>query len=170
MKLIRYLFIVLFSSLSFVCVGQQGEEQDVGKTIDRFLSYLSFADTASWQIDRLSDVFTEDGKLVANFGRKPLVFTVSQYIESVRRNVKSGQVQTSAETELARKTDVFGKIAQVLSTYELTITGKDGKVVRRGINAIQLIKQDGKWLIASLIWDRENDTLKLPQKYLRGAD
>lgn len=146
--------------------SQQDEQQLVERTVDRFLKFLSFSDTSSLQIDSLTKVFATGGTLTANFGKKPLVFTVAQYIENIRSTVRSGQTFSSRETELARKVDVFGKIAHVLSTYDLTITGKDGKLERRGINSIQLIKQEGTWLILSLIWDRESDTLKLPSKYL----
>ena len=158
------IFLICLCSLSGR--SQQDKQLEVGKTMDRFLRFLSFTDTTSIQIDSLATVFTTDGRLTANFGMKPRAFTVPQYIESIRNSVRSGQTFTSNEKELVRKVDVFGKIAHVLSTYELTITGKDGKVVRRGINSIQLIKQENTWLILSLTWDRESDTLKLPSKYL----
>jgi hypothetical protein len=162
----RSLFIFLICLSCLPCRSQQDEQIEVGKTVDRLLRFLSFADSSSLQIDSLRNVFVNDGKLTANFGQKPLFFTVPQYIEGIRNNVRSGQALSSTEKELARKVDIFGKIAHVLSTYELAITGKNGKVVRRGINSIQLIKQEGTWLILSLIWDRESDTLKLPSKYL----
>ena len=42
----------------------------------------------------------------------------------------------------------------------------DGKeTTRSGINAIQLIKEDDKWLIASVAWDRVSDTLAIPAEY-----
>lgn len=108
---------------------------------------LSFSDSSSARIDSLPSVFTSDGRLIANFGRKPIVYTVSEYIEGLHRSLRSGQLHSSNERELLRKVDVFGKIAHVLSTYELTMAGRDGTIVRRGLNSIQLLKQDGKWLI-----------------------
>ncbi len=163
MRVVLTFLICLYSVFAW---SQQDEQQEVGKTIDRLLTFLSFSDTSSLRIDSLPTVFVSEGKLTANFGPKPLVFTVPQYIESIRNSVRSGQTISARETELARKVDVFGKIAHVLSTYELTITGKQGKVVRRGINSIQLLKQEGTWLILSLLWDRESEALKLPSKYL----
>ena len=161
----RTTFILLLSLISVSCLSQQ-EEQEVGKTIDRFFMFLSFPDTSHLQIDSLRNVFVSEGKLINNFGKKPLIFTVHEYIAGIRTNVSSGQLHSTQEKELARNVDVFGKIAHVLSTFELTMVGKDGKMVRRGINSIQLLKLDGRWLILSLIWDRESDVLKLPSKYL----
>lgn len=161
----KLVFIILISLVYFPCWSQQ-EEKEVGKTIDNFLRYLSFSDSSSFQVDSLTFVFVSEGKLTANFGKRTLYFTVPQYIESMKSSVRSGQLYSSKERELARKVDIFGKIAHVLSTYELTMVGKDGQIVRRGINSIQLLKQDDKWLILSLIWDRESDVLKIPSKYL----
>lgn len=157
---------VVFSLCCFVCHSQQDEQKEVEMAIERFLDVLSFPDSTSLRIDSLPTLFTNDGKLIANFGKKPFIYTPAQYVESIRSSIRSGQIYSSKERELARNVDVFGKIAHVLSTYELTMTGKDGTIVRRGLNSIQLLKLDGKWLICSLIWDRENNELKLPAKYL----
>ncbi|HZH97199.1 MAG TPA: nuclear transport factor 2 family protein [Flavisolibacter sp.] len=162
----RFALSLVFSLFCINCWSQQDEQKEVGKTIERFLYVLSFPDSSSMQIDSLPALFTSDGKLVANSGKKPFIYTVPQYVESIRSSVRSGQLYSSRERELARKVDVFGNIAHVLSTYELTMVGKEGAIVRRGLNSIQLLKQDGKWLICSLIWDRERNELKLPAKYL----
>jgi ketosteroid isomerase-like protein len=162
----RKLFILLFCSLSLTCWSQEDEKVQIGKTIEDFLKFLSFSDTTALNIDSLSTVFTSDGRLTANFGKKPISFTVTQFVENIRNAIRGGQT-SSIEKELARKIDVFGKIAHVFSTYELTMTGKDGKIVRRGINSIQLLKQEERWLIYSIVWDRENDVLKIPAQYLK---
>lgn len=161
----RFALLILFSLPYFTCWGQD-EQKEVGETIDRFLNVLSFSNSSSLKIDSLPVLFTTDGRLIANFGKKPMSFTATQYVENIRSSIRSGQLHSFRERELARKVDVFGKIAHVLSTYELTMTGKDGTIVRRGLNSIQLMKQDGRWLICSLIWDRESNELKLPSQYL----
>lgn len=162
----RVALMLWLLSFPLLCVGQQANEKAVGKTIEQFYSLLSFSDTLSTKLDSLESLFTSDGRLVANFGKKPLVFTVEEYVAGLRNSIRSGQLYSSTERELARQVDVFGKIAHVLSTYELTMVGKDGTIVRRGLNSIQLLKQDNKWLIYSLIWDREGNDLTLPSKYV----
>lgn len=162
----RPTLLSLLLVISFNCWSQQEDQKAIGRTIDQFFSYLSFSDSASMQLDSLQNVFTNEGKLVSLAGKKPQSFTVQQYIAGILQSLRSGELYSIQEKELVRKTDVFGKIAHVLSTYELTMKGKNGTVVRRGLNSIQLIKQDGKWLALSLIWDRETETLKLPAQYL----
>ena len=47
------------------------------------------------------------------------------------------------------------------------VTPEDAKPFARGINSIQLVKAQGRWWIASLIWEDEREGLALPEKYLK---
>lgn len=67
------------------------------------------------------------------------------------------------EVEIARRIDVFGNMAQVWSAYEARAALGDETPERRGINAIQLYRDErGHWRIVSMIWDNERDGLALP--------
>jgi hypothetical protein len=68
------------------------------------------------------------------------------------------------ERELARRTEQFGNIAHVFSTYEGTIEGEAHPM--RGINSLQLMHDGKRWWIVSLMWEAENPQLSLPAKYL----
>ena len=70
------------------------------------------------------------------------------------------------ETELGRRVNQFGNIAQVFSAYQFTLE-KGGEVKARGINSIQLIKDQGRWWIANIHWDSETDSEKIPIEYLK---
>ena len=71
------------------------------------------------------------------------------------------------ERELARRTERFGHIAHVFSTYEGKVEG--GAAPMRGINSIQLMHDGRRWWIVSVMWEAENPTLKLPPQYLPGS-
>ena len=68
------------------------------------------------------------------------------------------------ERELARRTERFGHLAHVFSTYEGRIEA-DGHVMR-GINSIQLMHDGKRWWVVSLMWEAESEALKLPAEYL----
>lgn len=68
------------------------------------------------------------------------------------------------ERELARRTERFGHIVHVFSTYEGKLDA-DGHVMR-GINSIQLMHDGKRWWIVSLMWEAENPKLSLPAEYL----
>lgn len=66
------------------------------------------------------------------------------------------------EAETARRTEHFGNIAQVWSTYEEKRAPDAAEVERRGVNSIQLVRdENGHWRIVSVIWDNEREGLSL---------
>lgn len=71
------------------------------------------------------------------------------------------------ERELARRTEQFGHIAHVFSTYEGRLEGEAEAM--RGINSLQLMHDGKRWWIVSLMWEAENPALKLPAQYLPAA-
>jgi hypothetical protein len=70
------------------------------------------------------------------------------------------------EKEIGRKTERFGNIVHVFSTYESFRTKKDVKPFMRGINSIQLLFDGNRWWIINVYWMSENPKNKIPAKYL----
>ena len=70
------------------------------------------------------------------------------------------------EAEIARRTDMFGAIASVFSTYEARHDADDDEVLARGINAIQLVNHADRWWVVSLLWDDEREEAPIPAQYL----
>jgi len=68
------------------------------------------------------------------------------------------------EVEVARRMDVFGKIAQAFSTYECRWE-KEGKAFMTGINSIHLLQKDGRWWIVTVFWDNETPDNLIPAAY-----
>ena len=69
------------------------------------------------------------------------------------------------ESEISRKTETFGNIAHVFSTYAGR-RSPEGEPFLRGINSIQLARKDGRWFIETIFWQAETDEFPLPPKYL----
>lgn len=72
------------------------------------------------------------------------------------------------EREIARRTERFGHIAHVFSTYEATIGGQAEPL--RGINSIQLMHDGQRWWVVSVMWEAERPGLSLPAEYLPATD
>src|SRR5690606_24959906 len=58
------------------------------------------------------------------------------------------------EEELGRKEIKFGELATVFSAYAFRLS-KEGEPQQRGVNSIQLVYDQNRWWIASLIWNEE---------------
>lgn len=116
--------------------------------------------------DRMRSLFVPTGRLMpvgvrADGSAGMRILQVNDYIAS------SGHVLVEkgfTEKELARRTEQFGNIVHVFSTYEGTVASDDPAM--RGINTIQLMNDGKRWWIVSLMWQAENATLKLPKQYL----
>ena len=67
------------------------------------------------------------------------------------------------ERELSRRTESYGDIAQVLSTFERTAQGG----LERGLNSVHLRHDGTRWWIVSLVWTVEDPERPLPSRYLR---
>jgi len=70
------------------------------------------------------------------------------------------------EREVAARIECFENIAQVWTTYESRIGSPDSDPVNRGVNAVHLLRQEGEWRIASIVFQSERGTDGLPASYL----
>ena len=70
------------------------------------------------------------------------------------------------ETEVARRTEQFGRIAHVWSTYESRRDPGEPEPFMRGVNSFQLFDDGNRWWILSIYWQHESDKYPIPAKYL----
>jgi hypothetical protein len=93
----------------------------------------------------------------------PVILDVEGYIQRVEPIfAKAGFY----ETEVARRTEEFGRIAQVWSTYESRYSPDDPEPFMRGINSFQLFNDGTRWWIVTIYWQHEGATNPIPEKYL----
>jgi hypothetical protein len=70
------------------------------------------------------------------------------------------------EREIARKTERYGDIMQIFSTYESRNTAADEKPFARGINSFQLYFDGKRWWVVTIFWEEESPDNPLPKEYL----
>ena len=73
------------------------------------------------------------------------------------------------EKEIARRTEQFGQIAHVWSTYESRHNADDPEPFMRGINSIQLFHDGSRWWIVTIYWQQESLIDPIPAKYVRAG-
>lgn len=69
------------------------------------------------------------------------------------------------EREISRKVEKFGSIFHVFSTYESRNT-KNGPVIERGINSIELFNDGTRFWILAWFFDGERKDNPIPKEYL----
>ena len=87
--------------------------------------------------------------------------SVEDYIS---RNHEILEKEGFTERELARRVEVWGGLATAWSAYD----GRNasGTFHERGINSFQLVKVDGKWVVASILWQEETPENPLPRSLI----
>ncbi len=91
-------------------------------------------------------------------------FTPDEYIA---RSSPFMEKEGFFEREIARRTDSYGNIAQVFSTYASFHKADDKKPFARGINSFQLLNDEKRWWVLTIYWQNETPESPLPKEYLK---
>ncbi len=91
----------------------------------------------------------------------PHVLTVDGWIEAVKKRGSAAFY----ERQVKVKSETFGHIAHLWSTYEIRPT-PDGKATVRGINSIQAVFDGTRWKVSQIPWQAETPTEAIPGQYL----
>jgi hypothetical protein len=78
----------------------------------------------------------------------------------ISRNAEVLEKEGFTEKELGRRVELWGNLATVWSSYDGRTA--NGSFHERGINSFQLVKVDGKWLVATILWQEETPAFPLP--------
>ena len=119
--------------------------------------------------NRMRSLFIPGGRLIAT-GKRPAGEVVYRVMDVEGYISTSGDfVETNGffEREIARRTDSFGNIAHVFSTYEARHRADDPKPFMRGINSIQLLNDGTRWWVVTVCWQPETPDTPVPERYLK---
>jgi hypothetical protein len=166
----KILILLLLSPTIFW--AQESNYANHVKTIDSTLETLysvisgEKGEARDWEL--FEYLFHKDAKLIPSGRNRQGVngvrfMTTQEYIEtSGKWLIENGFF----EKEIGRKTDQFGNMAQVFSTYESFKSEKDTKPFMRGINSIQLLYDGTRWWILNIFWQGESPSQPIPKKYI----
>ena len=113
--------------------------------------------------DRMRSLFAPNALLRAIGPKGVRGGTLDDYI------AKSGPIlekEGFTERELGRRVEVWGGLATAWSAYDGRTAS--GSFHERGINSFQLVKIDGKWVVASILWQEETPGNPLPRDLTQG--
>jgi hypothetical protein len=116
-------------------------------------------------LEKLKDLYIPTANMIRNDEASPEIMTVDDFIKSYTDRISDGTIKSFYEGELNHITEIFGTIAHRFSTYETKFDLTDPKSFSMGINSIQYIKIGNNWKISSIVWNNQNDTNKIPDKY-----
>ena len=146
-----------------------GEVKTLDATLESLYGVISGEKGEARDWDLFRYLFKPDAKLIPSGKNKAgkigcRFMTPDDYIQSSGNwLVENGFF----EKEIFRKTETFGNITQVFSTYESFRSESDKAPFMRGINSIQLLNDGNRWWIINIYWTQETKDTPLPTKYLK---
>jgi hypothetical protein len=139
---------IIAAAYDVIC-GPAGKKRDWNRERSLFYPGARLIPTAS--VPGRNDVALE-----------PQVLDVEGYIARAEPLLQKGFY----EKEVARRTEQFGRIAHVWSSYESRHAPSDPVPFMRGINSFQLFNDGSRWWILSVYWQHETAEHTIPEKYL----
>lgn len=130
---------------------------------------VSFSDGAGPDAGRLASLCVPHARLMKVHADSIDDMSVPEFVERVRARIAAEHLTSFIERELFRRTEVFAGIAHVFTTYESRTDEREGQVLYRGINSIQLRNDGRRWWILTILWTDERDDCPIPAAYLPRA-
>ncbi|MGD0911187.1 MAG: hypothetical protein ABR928_04785 [Terracidiphilus sp.] len=137
-------------------------------TLDQLITAIDEAVSGPADKDRtcFRDVLLPDARLIPVSKQldgtiAPRILSVDGWIDAVRKR-GSGVFY---ERQIKVKSEVYGPIAHLWSTYEVRPT-PDGKAEVRGINSIQAVFDGARWRVIEITWHAETPSEPVPAQYM----
>jgi len=136
---------------------------EIDKTVHAVYDVISGPPGQKRDFNRMRSLFAPGATMKA-IGPKGLRGgTVEDYIS---RNSAILEEEGFTERELGHRVELWGNLATVWSSYDGRTA--NGSFHERGINSFQLVKVDGRWLVASILWQEETPENPLPANMIPG--
>lgn len=123
--------------------------------------------------DRFRSLFYEGARLIP-VGTDPATKKSRAVMLSpedfIKRFIPNSEKNGFHEREKARRTEVYGHIAHVFSTYESFHSAADKEPFMRGINSFQLFNDGSRWWIITIYWQPETKELPIPKDFLKSRN
>jgi hypothetical protein len=149
-----------------------GARADDAASLDAIIAalYDVISGPAGQQRDwnRMRGLFAPGARLIPTVYRPDSVPSLrvwdpDQYIATVGPRLESGGF---FEREIARRTERYGGVVHVFSTYESRRAAADPAPFARGINSIQAFFDGKRWWIVTIFWEGERPGNPIPARYL----
>lgn len=140
-------------------------------TIAALYAAVGFDPDGEPQWEQLRALFVDGARLIPPQVGEPPALKVTDFDDWMResRAFLAGPgreigARGFRERELASRVERFGSLAHVFSSYGSYFADEE-EPFARGINSIQLVRRDGRWLLLSIAWEVERPELPLPGEY-----
>jgi hypothetical protein len=132
---------------------QNADDPAIAQLMNLLYAVISFeeGDEPDWQ--GLKTVFSSHARITRITPEGTDHLDPSSFLAMTQNLVDIGAYTSFYEFEVKRTVEHFGDIAQVWSFYETRRNQKAREPLGRGVNSIQLIRENAAWRVLGLLWD-----------------
>jgi hypothetical protein len=118
--------------------------------------------------DRFRSLFTPGARLVPTGPKKEGGFYIQVITPDEYAKLADAYFEKNgfSEKEISRKSERFGNIMHVFSTYASRHDAKDPEPFERGINSFQLFFDGARWWVVTIYWEGETAGSPIPKEFL----
>jgi hypothetical protein len=143
--------------------GTVADNQEIGQTVKEILKILSGekGQLRDWGLFR--QYFRPEARLTAVFhkqdGTKNIkTLSLEEFIKLTEENARASAFY---EFEIGKTILEYNGIAHVFQAYK----AQSGNFEEEGINSIQLVQDNGKWLILNILWVSNRNGKPIPKEF-----
>lgn len=129
------------------------EQGQVDALFRAFYEVISFEEGGTPDWASMAGLFSKHARITRVTPEAIDYMDLTSFRNMAEELLEVGAVTSFFERELARRIDRFGSVLHVASAYETRISPSAVDHLERGVNSLQLIREDGGWKIVSLCWD-----------------
>src|SRR5262245_56901958 len=130
-----------------------GDVKQLNDVLRAFYEVISFDEGATPDWQRMATLFSAHARITRVTPEAIDYMNLETFRAMAEELLEVGAYTSFYEHEIARRADRWGEVIHVASAYETKISRSARDYIERGVNSLQLIREQGSWRILSLCWD-----------------
>lgn len=127
----------------------------LNRAIQKMYEVISFSEGEEPDWEAMKHIFLPNARLTRMTPEGVDHFDLDTFQAMAQEMLDNGVYTSFYEYEIARRADIFGAMAHVLSVYETKKSATASGFLARGVNSIQLLWSGHNWRVLHLLWDEE---------------
>lgn len=133
--------------------GNGHDQRRLDELMRAFYEVISFENGGTPDWESMADLFSKHARITRVTPEGIDFMDLAGFRNMAEELLEVGAFTSFFERELARRTDRFGDVIHIASAYETRVSPMAVDYLERGVNSLQLVREDGNWKIVSLCWD-----------------
>jgi len=140
--------------LSALTHAEAGEDFiELDRLIQEFYRVICFEEGGAPDFDRMTDLFSQHARITRVTPEGVDHLDVQGFSALVRELLELGAFTSFYEHEIGRTAYRYGRVAHIASAYETKAFADAIDYLERGVNSLQVLREQDGWRIVSLCWD-----------------